>query len=84
VIEQNSILEEQRKEQIRQQQRIAEERKHKMEIEKQKELQMKKQRLAEKEHHSVDVRNQMEVRESSRINTIKQKRNEKDSVMAKT
>ena len=38
----------------------------------------------EKECHSLDVRKQMEIRESSRIGTIKQKREQKDSVMTKT
>ena len=38
----------------------------------------------EKESHSLDVRKQMEIRESSRIGTIKNKREQKDSVMTKT
>lgn len=40
--------------------------------------------LNEKEKHSEEVRKQMEDRENSRIEIIKKKRYEKDSVMAKT
>jgi hypothetical protein len=40
--------------------------------------------LDEKEKHSEEVRKQMEDREHSRIESVKRKRFEKDSVMAKT
>jgi hypothetical protein len=45
---------------------------------------MKKKKLEEKESHSQEVRKQMEVREFNRIGSIRSKREEKDSVMAKT
>jgi len=40
--------------------------------------------LDDKERHSLEVRKQMEVREFSRIDYIKKKREEKDSVLSKT
>lgn len=40
--------------------------------------------LDDKERHSLEVRKQMEAREFSRIDYIKKKREEKDSVLSKT
>ena len=40
--------------------------------------------MEDKERHSLDVRKQMETREFSRIDYIKKKREEKDSVLSKT
>ena len=55
-----------------------------MEKQRQIEQLQKKQRLQEKEMHSIEVRKQMEQIEGSRIDSIRNKRSEKDSVMAKT
>jgi hypothetical protein len=43
-----------------------------------------KMRKEPKKRHSQEVRKQMELREFSRIEYIKKKREEKDSVMSKT
>lgn len=56
----------------------------KLEEEKNKESEMKRKYLEDKEKHSLEVRKQMEVREFSRIDQIKKKREEKDSVLTKT
>ncbi len=45
---------------------------------------MKKKHLEEREKHSMEVRQQMEAREFNRIDSIQNKRHEKDSVMLKT
>lgn len=84
VIEQNQIQEEQRKESIRDLQRKAEARKQELDIQRKKELDEKHRMLEEKERHSIEVRQQMEAREFNRIDHIKSKRQEKDSVMMKT
>jgi hypothetical protein len=47
-------------------------------------MDQKKKYLEDKERHSLEVRKQMEVREFSRIDYIKKKREEKDSVLSKT
>jgi hypothetical protein len=40
--------------------------------------------LEEKERHSVEVRKQMELREHSRVESVKKKREEKDLSLTKT
>jgi len=47
-------------------------------------MEYKRKKLEEKESHSLEVRKQMEVREFSRIDYIKKKREEKESVLTKT
>lgn len=84
MIEQNNALEEQRKEQIRRQQQRAEERQQKLSQERAVESEQKRKWLEDKERHSLEVRKQMEAREFNRVDHIQRKRQEKDSVMAKT
>lgn len=47
-------------------------------------MEQKRKMLEDKERHSVEVRKQMEAREFNRIDSIQNKRQEKDSVMMKT
>jgi hypothetical protein len=47
-------------------------------------LEVKKKRLVDKESHSLEVRRQMEIREFSRIDSIKSKRDQKEQIMQKT
>jgi len=49
-----------------------------------KSIERKRKQLEEKEKHSEEVRKQMELRENSRVETVKKKRETKDLSLTKT
>jgi hypothetical protein len=49
-----------------------------------KSIERKRKQLEEKEKHSVEVRQQMEIREKSRVESVKKKREEKDISLSRT